>query len=101
MHFNAWMRQTKQLKLMSIWVELHRIFVSLFGVTIASKVKVITGKIDGDFSINYLFTENKILFEIREKDQSAGISAARFNTENHSFLKKHFNLIPFSINILI
>ena len=24
---------------------------------------------------NYLFTENKILFEIREKDQSAGISA--------------------------
>ena len=42
------MRQTKQLKLMSVQVELHRNLVSLFGVTIASKVKVITGKIDGD-----------------------------------------------------
>ena len=37
---------------------------------------------------NYLFTENKILFEIREKDQSARISAARFTIRNFSFSNK-------------
>ena len=34
-----------------------------------------------------MFTENKILFEIREKDQSARISAARFIIRNFPFSK--------------